>query len=384
MEPLQKWCLEDGFLSPTGEALIGGFAEQVRAAGIPADRLSVAIQVLHPVLAGQGWIWTDGALKCLRWPVAGLASQTYLLSPVRAILNGEVALIRRRVDVPEPGYPVLEELKELGFCDYLALRLLAGDGKPHLLSVATRDPAGFTEAQIGTLERAVPLFQILVDRQILRLLSRTVSETYIGHKTGPRVMQGAIRRGTVERLRAAIWFSDIRNFTGLSLDLGPEWIVELLNQYFGAVGVAVEESAGEILKFIGDAALVVFPVTTTDAAACEAALGCLRRVQAEVASVNAAREQQALPPIRYGVGLHIGEVAYGNIGAPARLDFTVIGPAVNLASRLEGLCAQTGAPAVLSEDFARALPPGTVAPPLLGTFTLKGIPAPQRVYGAPD
>ena len=383
MEPLQRWCIEEGYFCQGWEALIGGFVARIRAEGIPLDRLSVSLQVLHPILGALNWIWADGEMICHRHNRTNRYSSEYLLSPTYRLVSGQEARIRQRLDVDDPGFPVLVELKRRGYRDYLALGLRSGDGKRHMLSAATRDPAGFTEAQVDALERVIPFLQILLDRHLHAQLSRTIAETYIGPRTGPRVMQGAILLGEISRLRAAIWFSDVRDFTGLSLRLGEEEIVDLLNQYFGAVGAAVEECRGEILKFIGDAALIIFPAEDDTpaamSAACLAALRCMERVGREIVEINRQRAGAGQPPIRYGVGLHAGEVAYGNIGAPDRLDFTVIGSAVNLASRLEGLCGTLDAPAVLSDAFVAALPPEIGTTPL-GTFPLKGIPLPQEVY----
>ncbi len=247
---------------------------------------------------------------------------------------------------------------------------------PNVVSLATKRPEGFTDDCFDIVETAMPALRAVVDRHSLRLISESICSTYIGPHTGKRVLQGNIHRGAIERLRAAVWFCDIRRFTERSLALGIEGTVAMLNDTFGVIGEAVQEEGGEILKFIGDAALVVFPCQEgDDRSACLRALACAKAVQ---------KGLRALPgygddPVGLGVGLHIGEVAYGNIGAAQRLDFTVIGHAVNLASRLEGLCSSLGEPVLASGDFQRAV--GQELRPV-GSFSLKGVPAPIEVFAA--
>jgi adenylate cyclase len=191
------------------------------------------------------------------------------------------------------------------------------------------------------------------------------------------VLEGQIRRGTGETIRAVIWLCDLREFTNLSETVPGDVRIDLLNSYFGPMCDAVAAQGGEVLKFIGDAMLAIFPIGSDPAATCRAALAAAERAQAALIEENRRREDLALPRIEYGLALHVGDVLYGNIGSDTRLDFTVIGPAVNLTARIEAMCRQVGRPLLLSSDFVRA---GAVAATSVGAFSLKGVGAEQEIF----
>ncbi len=376
---LVRWCLTEGADCRHAEKLLAGFAEACDLQGIRIDRLMFTLRTLHPQLVAVGWFWERGEPFVQReYRHKGVSDQAFLSSPVKPLLEGKEQRIRVPLTGPEAErYPIAMELHARGFTDYLAFALRAGDGRPNVMTLASKAAGGMAEEQVLALEAALPAVGLLLDRQALRLIARNVCTTYIGEHTGRRVLDGEIQRGAVERLRAAVWFADLRGFTARSLDLGVERTVELLNLWFGVVGEAVHAEGGEILKFIGDAALVVFPVRDGhDGPACRAALATARRTLEGVAALGA---PDGLP-IRFGVGLHIGEVAYGNIGAVDRLDFTVIGHAVNLAARLEALAGERGEPLLTSRAFAEAS--GEDLDPI-GRYPLKGIPEPVEVYRLP-
>jgi adenylate cyclase len=211
-------------------------------------------------------------------------------------------------------------------------------------------------------------------------VARSLLHTYLGRGPGEAVLAGRVRRGDVERMEAAIWFSDLRGFTQASTSIAPAELVAWLNEYFSALAKPVADSGGEILKFIGDAILAVFPVTAerSRAAACEAALRAAVSANAELDALNVRRAARGLPELAHGIGLHVGEVQYGNIGADRRLDFTVIGRAVNMASRIESLCGKLGRRTLATGDLA-SLAGGGLAP--VGTYELKGMPGEHVVYG---
>lgn len=375
-ESLSRWCLTTGFLATQPAALLSGFVAQARARGVPIDRLMVTLRTLHPQLSAVGWFWEEGRDFTERqYRQVSTSLDAFKASPVRSLLDGTAT----RIHVPTTPehydrYPIIRDLGERGFTDYLALAVIAGDGRPNVLSVSTRAPGGFTSAQIQALDDAMPALGAVLDRNAVRIIAHNICTTYIGRFTGQRVWRGVIQRGAVEALRAAVWFSDLRSFTARSAAMGARDTVALLNQWFGVVGEAIEAEGGEILKFIGDAALVVFPVQGgDDGDACRRALASAHRTRAGVQGV----ETPDGAPIEFGVGLSLGEVAYGNIGAPLRLDFTVIGDTVNRASRLEGLCSALGEPVLADADFAAAVGQPMTA---LGEHTLKGIPRPVAVY----
>jgi adenylate cyclase len=202
-------------------------------------------------------------------------------------------------------------------------------------------------------------------------------DTYVGRQSGGRVLAGQIRRGTGETIRAVIWLCDLRGFTNLSETLPRDTLIDLLNGYFGPMCDVVAGQGGEILKFIGDAMLAIFPIGSETAATCAAALVAAERAQAALIEENLRREPLGLPRIEYGLALHVGDVMYGNIGSDTRLDFTVIGPAVNLTARIESMCKQLGRPLLLSSDFVKA---AGISAQSLGAFPLKGVGAEQEIF----
>lgn len=223
----------------------------------------------------------------------------------------------------------------------------------------------------------IPAVSFILEIQALRRMARTLLDTYVGRQSGGRVLDGQIRRGMGETVRAVIWLCDLRGFTSLSESLPRDALIETLNQYFGPMCDAVEANTGEVLKFIGDAMLAIFAVGEDAATACRRALAAARTAQEDLAAANWQRTTAGLPPINYGIALHVGDVMYGNIGSDTRLDFTVIGPAVNLTARIELMCKELDRSLLLSAEFARA---SGIEADLLGEFVLKGVGAKQRIY----
>jgi len=211
--------------------------------------------------------------------------------------------------------------------------------------------------------------------QALRRTARTLLDTYVGQQSGGRVLEGQIRRGTGETIRAVIWLCDLRSFTNLSESLPRDALIDLLNCYFGPMCDAVASQGGEILKFIGDSMLAIFPIGADPAATCRSALVVAERAQAALVEENRRRERAGLPRIDYGLAL--GDLIYGNIGSDTRLDFTVIGPTVNLTARIESMCRQLGRQLLLSSDFVSA---GKIPATSLGAFSLKGVGADQEIF----
>ena len=271
------------------------------------------------------------------------------------------------------------ELASKGATDYLALPLTFSDGSISNLVVVSDARDGFCDSDISKFTELVsyiaPIFEVLATR----MLARTLLDTYVGPRTGRRVISGQIKRGDGEIIHAAIWLSDLRDFTPLTETLEPEELLALLNSYFEAVAAAVTARGGEILSFIGDAVLVVFPVTTSVSPndACSAAVDAVTDAVDGLAATNMRRTRSNLPTIDFGVGLHLGKVIYGNVGAPDRLDFTVMGPAVNRTARLESLTKQLGSPLLMSGEVARSISQKTVS---LGFHDLKGVAEQQEVF----
>jgi adenylate cyclase len=257
--------------------------------------------------------------------------------------------------------------------------MVRSDGESNAITFLTDRKDGFTDAEIGGLEYIAQALGVITELQSSRRIAKSLLDTYIGRRTGERVLSGSIRRGTGETIRAVIWDNDLRGFTALADRLPSEALNELLNQYFEIMAGAVIAEGGEVLKFIGDGMLAIFEIgdTADIRQACHSALQAARNAAVAAAKCNSERVAARKAAIRFGIALHLGEVYYGNIGAPGRLDFTVIGPAVNQASRLEKLAAELGRSIVTSASFAAAAPRYLES---LGFHQLRGVAEPQELF----
>lgn len=359
--------------------LFTGFCERLVTAGIPLTRVALSLETLHPELSGTSLRWHDGTLEKSKSQRAGmLTNASYLKSPVR-VVDETGRPFRWRAGEDLMDMPLLEELAAEGTTDYLMLPLPFLDTtRTAAISYATRAPGGFAPGTVRLLEEASCLLCPWAERVVLRNIALNLLEAYLGHEAGRRVYDGQIERGDVRTIKAAIWFCDLRGFTALSDRLPRAKLVSVLNRWFEVVGGAVAEAGGEILKFMGDGLLAVFRVDGDPASVCARALAAAQLALAGTRALDEMLAGKGLEPFRFGLALHLGEVEFGNIGTPYRLDFTVIGPAVNMASRLEALTKELGTPIVASEAFARTCGRDLR---LLGRFALRGIGAPAAVYG---
>lgn len=383
--PVVSWLMGPGRSIVDPSAFLEAFAERVRESRVPVTRITTGVPVLHPNLWSFSGLWQLGAgvSERLYRLTAPEEARSFENSPIRIVYSGGGPVRCNPQQPAEDGeFSIIEDLRRAGLTDYIVFGLPFADGSSKALSLATDDPARFREEDIALFEALVPAVAMNLEVQVLRRTARTLLDTYVGRLSGARVLEGEIRRGSGETIRAVIWLCDLRGFTALSESLSGDDLIELLNQYFGAMAGAVEGSGGEILKFIGDAMLAIFPVDTQTGTedACGRALAASIEAGASIGGHNRIRRESGAPAIDYGIALHVGDVIYGNIGGETRLDFTVIGPAVNLAARIEDVCGRLGRRVLLSEDFVRAS--GKPARPM-GQFDLKGIGATQTVY-APE
>lgn len=370
--PVLDWLVSDARRLPDGAALLTGLCQRLVEAGVPLQRASFHLRVLHPQLFGMGFHWRHGAeqVRIFRAERGIERTDAFQQSPMRALIEGAGA-VRQRLDLPGTGFPfrVLYELRSEGLTDYVALPVTFSDGKIHGTTWASDRPGGFASADLQLIQDLLPIFGLLLEVHLDRLIAITLLDTYVGHHAGERILAGEITRGAGATLQAAVWFCDLRGFTAMSERLPRAELLDRLNEFFDGMAGAVERHGGEILKFIGDAMLAVFPLE--DDRACLRALDAAIEARARMAAMNGARKEEGLAPLDYGIALHAGEVMYGNIGAANRLDFTVIGPAVNVASRIERLCRTLG-PKLLVSD---ALACGCATSPFrsLGRHRLDGI-----------
>jgi adenylate cyclase len=373
------WLLRDGPRITDATAFLNAFGEQLLANGIEVARVSTGVPLLHPQVFSSSGIWEVGKGASERRNPANADTLSRLQhSPIKTVYEGGGPIRRDLTAPPEAEeYVIYSDLRKEGFTDYLAIGVPFSDGSNKALTLATRRPAGFTADEIQTFVALIPALAMNLEIQALRRTAETLLEVYVGRHAGKRVLNGAIKRGMGETIPAVVWVCDLRGFTRLSEELPREKLIDLLNSYFGVMCQAVEQQQGEVLKFVGDALLAIFPIHGEDSArACHQALTAARAAVADIDRLNAERVSSGEPAIVCGIALHVGDVIYGNIGGENRLDFTVIGPAVNLATRIEGLCRELGRPILLSEVFVSAarLP---VEP--MGRFALKGVAAQQTV-----
>jgi adenylate cyclase len=380
------WMLHEGRRNTHMREFGDEMCRRVVEAGIPLWRAFCAIGTLHPEIAATAYVWRRGAGTAERRTAAHGTEKTpaFTQSPL-AEVRRTARTIRRRLGDPEAvlDYPVLKEFRAEGGTDYVAMPMLFSNGEINSISWLTDRPGGFADAEIAGLGAVAEMLTVLVEAQTHRRITRALLDTYVGHRTGERVLSGAIKRGDGETIRAVIWFCDLRGFTTLSDTLPRELLLDLLNEYFEIAVNAVAAEGGEVLKFIGDGMLAIFELREGDKVSgqCAAALRAARAMQAAVAARNPDRITAGLAEIRYGLALHLGEVTYGNIGAPNRLDFTVIGPAVNHATRIEKLAGKLDRRVVISASFAAAAETALMS---LGTHSLAGVRAPQEVFTLPD
>ena len=357
------------------------FAWRMLAAGFPLLRATLQLRTIHPQYLGANFVW---------WRTTGRTVLTFVThevqdlyghedNPVRRVVGGET--LRRRVDVAdqELDFPILHDLKAQGATDYFALPIKSSFGTNYMATYVTDRLGGFTANEISDLTRISHRLGFLADLRNHRRIVSNILAAYLGSKTGPKVLAGQIRRGTGEEINAVLWSSDLRGFTERSDRLEGVQVITMLNALFDAQAKAIVSHGGEILKFIGDGLLSIFPIDSADKARAAAHSALAAAIEA-VETVRGLTNDPSLtsePPFEIVVALHIGTAIYGNVGAADRLDFTVIGPAVNLVSRIEAVAKRLKLPIVVSDDFARAY--GETLQPL-GRHQLRGLATPHDLF----
>lgn len=374
--PVLTWLQTDGVKQRDSAKFIAQFAAELVAAGIDIYRLTTGVHIIHPQIDASSALWQQGKpVTERRWKMDRQILQN---SPMPIVYSGRS--YRARLDgAAEPGeFPILTELRAEGVTEYIAFPLPFSDGSWKAVSYATCRAGGFPEDQVATLRGLVPTLAIILEIQTLQRTTLTLLDTYVGPIAGRRVLDGAIKRGMCNSIEAVIWFCDLRGFTELSESLPGAELVNFLNDYFGAMTEAVSRHGGEALKFIGDALLAIFPLSgQTASVVADRALAAAGEAQRTIRAMNDKRREAGQPTIRFGLALHAGEVLYGNIGGADRLDFTVIGQAVNVAARIESLCKTLGRQILFSGDFAELC---SSKGEMLGLFPLKGVGTAHAVH----
>jgi len=387
---LASWVTNAGLAGKSEPAMLTGFCERVLAMGIPLKAAGVFVDTLHPVHEGRMFRWRRGRGEATlaeygRTKEDDAAYERWRRSPFYRLLETGGSVLRTPVtEETAAQFPVLADLLSEGLTEYMALvnRFAAGgiigDMDCVYSSWATDAPGGFSDAQVATLQRLKPFLALAIKSASLARIAGTLVETYLGRDAGRRVLGGKIARGVAEPIDAVLWFSDLQGFTKITDTAQPAHIIPLLNDYAEVIVSTIHAHGGDVLKLIGDGVLAIFPAETR-APACQRALAAALAARAGVGTLNARRIAEETPTTDMYLGLHVGEVFYGNIGSHERLDFTVVGPAVNEVSRIAALCRSVDQPLLMSQAFAASLedPQRVVS---VGRYALRGVGRPQDLF----
>lgn len=387
IDAIANWLMQEALADRDLEPVVSSCCERLHAAGIPLARGYFAFSVLHPLYSAVGITWTrDNGITVEDYPHHPDGdSEKFRLSPQFYMLQHNLDILRIRLDsTSAPArYPILADLKQAGMTDYLAFNIgftLPGGGGM-MGSWSTDAEGGFSEGDIGHLIRIQRRLAVACKVAIQARLMRNLASTYLGPVTGSHVLEGQIRRGDGQSIEAAIWFSDLRNSTALAATLPRQEYIGTLNSYFDVAGGAVQAMGGEILDFIGDGLLAIFPSRSKRDSlgdTCRRALAAVREALARQALENERRATSGHSRIEFGLGLHVGEIMYGNVGVPARLTFSAFGVAVHEVDRLVGLSKELDEPVLASAEFARATGDGRWRD--LGRHHLRGVERPLHVH----
>lgn len=391
IDGVADWLMSQALGECDVHEIVGSCCDRLLAAGIPLWRTFVSFRILHPKFASVSIVWRreerSGTVERIE-TLHGEAftSEDWRQSPMNHMLSTQIPFLRRRLIGEEAllDFPVCRDLQNQGGSDYVAWMIpFARDDEPGphtdgvIGSWATDRAAGFSDRDIRSLIRIQRRLVVSLKVQIKQQIAHTVLATYLGMDAGRRVLDGQIRRGDGEIVHAVIWYSDMRDSTRLADTLAAEEFLKTVNGYFECTAGAVLANGGEVLRFIGDAVLAIFPIRDGDSqSACELAMAALRDADKRLEAVNGERERGGLQALDYGLGLHVGDVMFGNIGVPERLEFSVIGPAANEVARIESLTKTLGRRALASADFARSVPGDWES---AGEHALKGVGEPLEV-----
>jgi len=388
--------------------LLDGYLSYLTNIGFDLSRVNYAHKALHPQVSSISSIWVPKSLKrelespinaptversisevssgfvmTLKFPIGSFDLEGFKNSPIQLVFKSGNPYRFKIEGASKPlPYVILEDGEAIGGSDYFIVPFFFSNEPFGFLSWITKRKGGFSEDSLDFLLRTSHLISLRWNQSVQSKTMEEVLKIYLGKATGPKVFSGRILRGDFEKIQSIIWFSDIRDFTSISERLESAALVELLNAYFGICIPVIESLGGEVLKMLGDGLLAVFPFNERNKIKTHfKSLLAARRILKQLIIINKERKKSGLPVIEHGIGLHYGTVMYGNIGAKDRLDFTVIGTAVNLSSRIASLCGQYRKVVLASEEFAKEI---DIQWEDLGEQTLKGVARKQRIFGIPQ
>ncbi|MGV6849725.1 MAG: adenylate/guanylate cyclase domain-containing protein [Marinibacterium sp.] len=390
---LSDWLVAQGLRGTRREQILDGYCDRLLAAGLTLMRVHVAQSAFHPKYGGIGFDWhRENGLKSENYDYTSEPPQRWLDSPFHYLLtNGQGEMRVRLAEGDAPlWFPILDDLKAQGGTDYLAVAFAFGQpaigpvvppNMPEgiLMSWTSDGAAGFTDAQLDLMRDTLPALGIALKTASNQRIARELMRVYLGQDAGNRVLSGEIQRGSLRTIEAAICYFDLVGFTALAEKIPGSAVIEMLNAYFAVAVRAVEAGGGQVLKFMGDGLMAMFDIGDARTDAC-AALDAACRMSRDISTLNDDRRAQGLPATGFTLAVHDGEILYGNIGGETRLDFTVIGPAVNLAARLSEMHKAIGHDILVSESVRRAAGPDRCDLVSVGRYMLRSAVAPMEVF----
>ena len=394
-DEIERWLLAEALHDADIVELFGALCVRLHGLGIPLSRAALSWPTLHPLFQAEQIYWRLGrGAELFQYRHATELTATFESSPFHHVLVNGLPSLRRRLEGPETlkDFPVLEELSEQGYTDYLltatSFRIAdvgeyRGGASGIMASWATARPGGFSDADLTALTRVQTTFAVACHASIQKRVMSNLAAAYLGETGARRVLSGEVRRGDGDRIRAVLWYSDLRGSTRLSNALAPEAYLQLLRDYYDCTAQPVIDEGGEILEFIGDAVLAIFPIRG-DTGGPEAARAALRALEAARARRRICLSEKGAPAgctpdqLRFSIAVATGEMMFGNIGVPTRLTFSAIGADVNRVARLEELAKTLGRSALVTKEIA-ALEPGRWTP--LGPHGLRDFEDPVEVCG---
>jgi adenylate cyclase len=383
MTPIVEWLLSDGRDQPDICSLLTSLARLLEKKGIPLFRIHVGVEELHPELIAETFVWDrDRGTEIIGRPHGTRSQEFFQNSPIPLILAGTPMIrVNLQSDGTDIEYLPGASFKADGVTEAVFFALPFSGKRTQILCLVTDNPDGFSDAQLAKVAALLAALGCIIEVMTAYDTASGLLDIYVGHDAGRRILSGEIRRGIGETVRAALWFCDLAKFTTMSQVLPRDELIAILNQYFDAMAIPVENHGGSILKFLGDGMLAFFPLPSDkrqDTEICSEVARAAREAVSNIARLNTERYQAGTEPLDYGIALHVGDVMYGNVGAADRLDFTLIGPAVNYVARLETLSRSTRQSVIISSDFAMAL---NTELPKIGAYELRGIEGRQDVFG---
>lgn len=370
------WLIETAVGDKTVAELHPQLCEKLVALGLPLWRSSLGLELLNPEIEGSQFRWVAYEVKTLTMP-RGYDPEEYYNSPAK-VVDDTRKPYRRKLEAAITDMPLLEELRLSGATDYYITPLpFIDQQRTAHISFATQRPGGFSDQEIADLTGASLLFSPYAERRVLRKTAMDLLTTYVGRRSAAKVYEGVLDRGKAEIITATILIADLRGFTRYSDTHQIENVLSTLNDFFDALVAAIEPNGGEVLKFIGDALLAIFPAADKQSLPCAPAIAAALDTRRRIAELNVERGKAGRSLLKFGLALNVGEIAYGNIGSKTRLDFTAIGPAINHTSRLLEVAKKHNRDIVMSESFVRAAGQEF---PSLGFHKLRDVAGQQQVY----